>query len=227
MSKKTFILIHGGWLLLYILVATSCMNMSISTDYDSSNNFTGYRTFAWAVPTKRYYHVDQNFDNDVVEGNIVAYVHNELFSRGYSLDTTKPDIILSFEIATKNKVRVDQIPVSSQVYQPYYYNNGGLGMNNNYGYNMNDPYNNNMNQMNGGAGGYYTTVTNWTPVNVNYEEGTLTINVSDRSKNRIVWRANAVGTLDDPNSFEAELPDDVKEMFRKYPVSIIKQKKGQ
>ncbi len=227
MLPKLFKSICFGILMIFTGSLTSCVNMDIFADYDSSNDFTRYRTFAWSIPDKRYSHVDQNFDNDIIEGNIVNYTHNELYARGYRIDTLNPDIVLSFQIVTQNKVRVDQVPVTRQVYnnpRPYYYTGYNAGYVNNYNQFGGNGYNQNM-AMGGGGGGYYTTVTDWKSVNVNYEEGTLIITVTDRAKNRVVWRANAVGTLDDPSTFEAELPEDIKLMFKKYPIAPLKDKK--
>ncbi|MBY0426631.1 MAG: DUF4136 domain-containing protein [Cytophagales bacterium] len=202
--KVAGLLLIGG----VILGLSGCMNMDIYSDSDRSVDFSVYRTFAWNIPTKKYTHADPKFDNDIIEGNIANYVNMELVNRGYSLDTVQPDILLQYDISTQNKIRIDQVPVTSTVYnnRPYYYNP----------YN---PYSNNLYMPSP------TYITTYKPVEVPYEEGDLTISIIDRKTQRVIWHGYAVGTLDDLISFEQELPQDIHAMFKKYPVPPLQVSK--
>ncbi len=201
--KHHFLFLTGGIIILSVMVS-GCLKMTIKSDLNPATNFSKYRTFAWEKRNKSYYHVDQKFDTDVIENSIIQHANNELFRRGYAIDTLQPDLILSFSIATEGQVKEKEKPIYSATYTPYYYGNTTF-------------YDNG-----GGAGG---SVVGWEPVYINYEEGTLVLTIKDRTTKAVLWRASADGVLDDPKTFEDELPKDIKAMFRKYPVRLARGKK--
>lgn len=183
---------------------SSCMQMSIYSDRDKDINFNKYKTFAWLPHPHTYLKKGNAIDNDIVENNIVKYVSKELINREMRLDTAHPDVVMDFDIMTEKKVK--QIQTPAYYNSGFYYYGGGYrrrGWNN---------YNNNRWAYNMG----YRTE------NIAYKEGTLTIDMVDHSSKKLIWKGYALGEIIDIESFENELPAEVRDMFREYPVKTKK-----
>ena len=184
------------------MILAGCMNASVYSDYDRSNDFTKYKTFAWS-PEPHKPHKNRNFDNQIIENNIKSYVNKEMEVRGYKLDISNPDIILDFDIMVEKKVQTVSTPI-------YNHPNNYTG---NYSYRRNNQYNNGMQYQVGNR-----------IQKISYKEGTVTIDVIDKGSNQLVWKAWAVTTLTDPETFSNELERDIHAIFNKYP--ILAQKKS-
>jgi hypothetical protein len=179
--------------------------MNIGSESTSNVDFNQYKTYAWLRRSKDFQHADPKIDNDIVEGNIIRYVNLELASRGYSIDTLTPDILLDYNIVTQNKVNQYQQPIYTTMYnRPYYYNPYHPGYN---------PYM-----------GPTTYISGYRTVNVPYEDGTVTIYLLDRKTNKLIWQGWAEGSVDDSESFQWELPKDIDAIFKRYPVKEPKTK---
>jgi hypothetical protein len=231
---------------IYILlpiILSGCLNASIFTDYDRSNDFSSYKTFAWS-PEPHPPHKNENFDTQIIENNIKNYASEELKKRGYVVDITNPDIILDFDILVEKKTQTVTSTASSYPsnyngsYNNNRYNNSGYygGSNVNSGYNnINSGYNNSNNGYNSGYNnntmnnGYNNNMMPYqvgnTTSQVPYKEGTITIDVFDKKKNQFVWKGWAEEDLTDPESFSNDLQNDVHAIFKDYPVAVIKVKK--
>ena len=101
-----------------------------------------------------------------------------------------PDVLVNIHVETKDKVDVNQTPTG------YY---GGY-----YGY----------------RGGMYGWGTGVTTTVDNYTEGTLNIDVIDRSTSKLVWEGIAVGRISSKARENPQPAIDavVKQVFEKYPV---------
>lgn len=184
------------------LLLPSCLNMAIYSDMDKSKNFVSFKTYAWAKQKHVHIHKNQNFDNDIVVNNIMNYVNIEFAKRNISLDTTNPDIIVDYDIMAEKKTRQEDVPLYRKTY-------------NYWGYNPYRPYAAyNTNNWNYNVG--YKTIT------IPYKEGTLIIDVIEAKTNQLIWKSWAICELTDPQSFENELPTDIKQMFKNYPIQISK-----
>lgn len=83
----------------------------ITTDSDPSQNFSSYKTFAWAgaKPMIAY------GDHDVpiaVQNQVADAIKSDLSSRGYQYvdNASAADFAVSFTIGTRDKVRVNEFP---------------------------------------------------------------------------------------------------------------------
>jgi hypothetical protein len=161
------------------ILTVSCGKMNIYADYDSSVNFSGYKSFAWENIEKRSQVSKETSGKSLVEKHIISYTNKELVRRGYILDTVAPDIIISFKIARKNE--------------------------------RNEFGNFFSNLLN-------STITHWTPLYLNRNEGSLTITIIDRAKKQIIWEANADGAINDLSSNKNKLPKSIKSIFNNYPI---------
>ncbi len=193
-------------LCLFSLLISSCISMLIDSQSNSSNDFGRYHTFAWINRPKNHKHADPLISNDIIEQEIINYCNRELKARGYVVDTLQPDILLDYDLVTKNKVEIQQQPVYRNRNQNYYANRG----------NGRNQYNNMNNQFPN------TYVSGYKNVKIPYEEGTVTIYIIERASNKLQWQGWAQGAISDPGSFERELPRDIKSIFKKYPVKVVK-----
>jgi hypothetical protein len=197
-----------------IVLFNSCAPTTIYSDYSKTTDFKSYTSFAWLPKNHDPQQEHTQFDNGIVETNIKNLASGELKSRGYVINTNEPDVLLDFHIDVANKVEHVSTPIYAH---PYNYNN----YNN---YNPNRPYNNNIYSNNNS---YYntTTIVGYNTQNIPYEEGTLTILMIERKSNRLLWKGWSVGTVTDEQTFEYELPSDIRRLFKQFPLPIPKAKK--
>lgn len=71
------------WPIVIFLITAfcSCATTQVSQDYDSSANFSTYKTFAWLESPKRS--GDTRIDNPLIDAGILAAVDKTLTSKGY------------------------------------------------------------------------------------------------------------------------------------------------
>jgi hypothetical protein len=187
-----------------LLFLFGCVQMNIYSDVDTTTNFKRFKTFAWLPHEHNHVHKEFQFDNDIVENNIIRNVNNELFARGFQLNNDDPDILLEYDIMTDKKVRQQQVAIQNNpnyYYRPRYNRRWNTYSSQNWAYNMN-----------------YRTI------NIPYVEGTLTIDIIEKQHNRLVWKSYAVGELTDIESFERELPKDIHKMFNRLPIKPLEKK---
>lgn len=195
--------------LMYLL--QGCAPMQAFSDYDKSQDYTKYKTFAW-LPRADSVH-NYWYDNPIIEKNVKYFGNKELTDRGYAVDVNSPDLLIEYYSTVKNQ----QYTVSNPVYtnNPYYYNAAYNTYNGRRGYNpaMAYGYNNTP---------YTLSYQNQT---VTYEEGTLLIDIIDRRQNRLIWRGWSVGTVDDEQDLENQLQLDIHKIFKQLPVKPTLAKK--
>lgn len=194
---------------LFILLITSgCSSVQVFSDYDRSINFNKYKSFAWlqrSDSVKNYW-----YDNQIIEHNVINLSNNELQARGYKADLQNPDLLIEYHISTKKAHYTVSNPIYSNTtyqYNPTYNNNYN---NNGAGYNINRPY------------GYNNTpyIVGYNQRQVEYTEGTLLIDIIERSSNQLIWRGWSVGTVTDESDLESQLKTDIHKIFQSYPVPL-------
>ncbi len=181
-----------------MILVSGCLNSTIYSDYDRSNNFSLYKTYAWLPKNTKH---NREFDDAIVDKNILNYVANELNSRGYHLNVDNPDILLDYDITVEKKVETISTPVYRTSHNFSGYNNS-----------FRSPAFRN-------GGGYVPRYRNQKIV---YKEGTLTVMVIDKKKNQMVWKGWSEGTFNGVATFEVELPKDIHALFKKYPIQLKK-----
>lgn len=165
----------------------------VRTDYDRSADFSAYKTFGFASPLG----TDRGGYQSIVSQHLKAATQREMEARGMRLDATAPQLLVNFNAALNEKMRVSSTPTMTM----------GIGMGRGYyGYR---------------AGMYsawplYADQTTVTP----YQEGTLNIDVVDAARKQLVWEGVVTNTvtqkmIDNPQqAIEAA----VAAAFEKYPV---------
>lgn len=92
---------------LLIAALTACSAMSISSDYDPSANFSGFRTYGWmAVPQKSI--EDPRIDNRLLDSRIRLAVERQLTTKGFEKQSSgTPDFWIHYQAVLKSKLDVN------------------------------------------------------------------------------------------------------------------------
>ena len=178
-----------------ILLASCASGPTIESDYDHSIDFSQYKTYAFFNPMGI-----ENPNYSSIYGSIFrTAITNEMESRGYVV-SDNPDLMInvSGRLQDKTKVTTTSDPYMGGGY--YGYRRGAYGTWGGYGY------------------GTQTHVSNYT-------EGTVNVDMVDRTEKRMVWEGVAVGRVNDkntPDETRANIHAGIKEMFANYPFRASK-----
>lgn len=206
--------------LMTVIALSSCrVYDDFYSSRDKSVDFTKYKSYAWMKPS------DPNGSNpkynDVIVNNAKSYVDREFKSRGFTVDTVKPDVLV--ELLLKKEKLTETV----QTAEPYNYSNYTYS---NYPYNQqyhNNPYYSDPNY------NYYSNYNYSTPYSyspgystetIHYTKGTITINVIDRGSNQLVWTGSAEGDIYDPQYLKGEINPAVSKIMEQYPVKSMENK---
>jgi hypothetical protein len=226
--KKGFYLTAG---LISVCMFISCgTSRIIGSDYDKSVNFSSYKTYAW-IPQPDVTYKDNRYNNQIIENNIKYYSGNALTSIGFKLDTSKPDLLLSYSLEIEKGERSIEEPVYSHPH--------------NFNMFWGNPLNPAMHAFNPMVDPRMVPIANqwvnpfgttinpmmlnnfWTPpppmivgyrtMQIPFKEGTIVVSVIDRKQNRLIWRGWGTSCILDPYNFKAELESKINAIFKRYP----------
>lgn len=178
--------IAGVATLLAVVLAGCAQRFKVSANADPSANFASYKTYAFAQPLG----TDRPNYSSLLSQYLRTAVSRELDARGYRETDGQPDLLVNFNVQTKDKINATSVP-TGPVYGGYYgYRAGYYGT----------------------WGGYQTQVTQYT-------EGTLTIDVVDAARKQLVWDGTVVGRVREETrqNLEAVVNQVVTEIFAQYP----------
>ena len=177
-------------LALGLLAAGGCAGPKVITDFDSSAEFSAFRTFAFSGITDRGKEVGPS-DNSPLRGRIKEMVDEQLAGKGLRQVGVedRPDLLVHIFFGVKDKQHVQSTGMTPGLYGPGYgwgpgYYGGGTG----YGRQVE---------------AYQYQDGEWEPVKLNgvttYEErvGTLIVDLAASSKKELVWRAVIKAVLGD------------------------------
>lgn len=188
-------------LLLPSILLMGCSGLKITSDYDSTVDFTQYKTYSfygWVNDTDKDISV---FDRKRIE----KAFKDEFDSRHLTLVQEGGDIIVALYIVSNQKTKTSNVTVGVG-YGGYGY--GGYGGYHGYGPGW------------GWGGGYTSTSVN----NYNYTEGTLVCDVYDAKAEQLIWEGVAVKDLDrevqDKNKMVQYA---VSQMMQRYPIPAAKK----
>jgi hypothetical protein len=178
------------FLLLATLIAVTAgcaAKPNVFSAVDPQANLADYKTYGFlsdlATDTKRYESLESSF--------LKVAVAQQMDRRGYQY-TADPELLVNFNINTKEKIRSRSVP-SANAYYGYrdpFYGGWGTGM------------------------AYETRIDQFT-------EGTLTIDVVDAGQKKLIWEGSIVGkiTEKDVQNLEAVIDDAVNAIFEQFPAS--------
>lgn len=167
--------------LLCIALASCASGPKIRSQSDPGADFASYRTFGF---------LDESGGAKPAYSSFVAQylkkaVTREMQARGIS-PSESPDLLVNFNLVSKDKVQVSQTPSAYYGYRRGY-----------------------------SWGGMSTTTTDVS----SYTEGTLNVDVIERSKMQLVWEATAVGRVTDKalENPEPAINKVIAQLFEKFP----------
>jgi hypothetical protein len=183
----------------------------VVTDFDSSVEFSAFRTFAFSGITDRGKEVGPS-DNSPLRGRIKQMVDEQLAAKGLRQVGVeeRPDLLVHIFFGVKDKQRVQSTGMTPGLYGPGYgagpgYYGGGTG----YGRQVE---------------AYQYQDGEWEPVKLNgvttYEErvGTLIVDLAHSSKKELVWRAVIRAALGDNLEENFKMANKgVAKAFKDYP----------
>jgi len=107
--------------LLLLFVASSCVSVRVSSDYDKNVNFNEYKTFAFYKKG-----IDKVDISDLDKRRILRAIEADLLAKGFT-KSEKPDLLVN--IFTKSREKINVYNNHYYGWYPWYY--GGFGP---YGY---------------------------------------------------------------------------------------------
>ena len=173
-----------------MLLASCASKPTIESDYDPTVDFSQYKTYGFFSPMGI-----ENPSYSSIYGAIFRdAIGKELESRGYKA-SDNPDLMInvSGRFQDKTKVTTTSDPYMGGGY--YGYRRGSYGAWGGYGY------------------GTTTHVSNYT-------EGTINVDMVDRTQKRMVWEGVAVGRVNEkntPDETRTNIHAGIQEMFAGYP----------
>jgi hypothetical protein len=191
-------------LLFPALLLTGCVaHYDVRTDADRAMDFTAYRTFA--IPPRPKADTPDVLDNSLVRKRLEGMFAKHLASRGVlpAASEDPPDLLVRYWVTTEAKTDISTVPSAGVMVAP-----GPYG----YGY-----------------GGYPYWGGRWGPMYQDvivrdYTEGTLVLDLVDRARDELVWRAYVVGTLRRERETVYELVDEaLLRAFQDYPPKPLKK----
>jgi Domain of unknown function (DUF4136) len=183
-----------------VLALSACANMpQVRASYDRTADFTQYKTFAFMSPLA----TDRSGYQSLVSQELKADTRREMEARGLRMDNNSPQLLINFNAALVDKMRVSSSPVLVS---------GGLGFygGSYYGYRS-------------GAYSPWPQYVDETVVS-NYKEGTLNIDVIDAARKQLVWEGVVTDrsvTQEELANLPTSINNAVIAAFAKYPVPAM------
>ncbi len=175
---------------------TSCSTLEVHTDWDTKIDFSKFKTYTWPN-TVQPDTGNPIVDDDLVDARIRSAVDQVLSAKGYrrmDLSEGEPDFWVHYNVTVKDKTDVTSIPT------PMY----------------SVPY--------GGTAGGYAPAMVWggsfQTVVMQYEVGTLLIDIANPRTKRLVWRgvgSDIIETAKTPEKATKKIDNVVEQILKTFP----------
>jgi len=191
---STYLRAFGCLVFLFFFLSGNAQ--SVTADYNTNNDFTKYKTYAWLAPGDSV--LNRPAKQKLFGGYIEKAANEELKGRGLKLVKEKPDLVMMFftsvdEIITYSQSATLSVGVGVGVGYPGYYGGG-------YYVGGSVPV----------AGGKITSTTT--------EDGSLAYSMYDTSTGKLVWTGNAEKKFKPSDDIAKIIEDYTIKIFKKYPV---------
>lgn len=187
------------------------------------------------------------YQNSLTEKKVKQMVNEMLSRKGYKLEVDTPDFLLTYKVYVEEDDQIVSSPImmnpfalSMGFYYPfmnnfnsspffnqpfpphYYYSNMDRIMGNYSGYPTSYMFSGSGNVMMNNFGmGFnqlpYTSIIGNQYQKVEFNEGTLIIDMIDRKTNELVWRGWSTELLDQGRTFETDLTYQVRSIMSQFP----------
>jgi hypothetical protein len=179
-------------LLPLLLLLSACQTAQLQRDFDPKRDFAGYRSWSWQEPAVQYKPDDPRVNSDLTGQRIRAAVSEQLDQRGLRPAAVNAQGDLKVQVWLIIDNRQQQ--VSTQV-------GGGWG----------DPW----------SGGFWGGPSYVESRTLDYQVGTLQIDLLDGKDGKLVWRGSAEQVLRcrqcSPGEHQAAIRRTVAEVLNQYP----------
>lgn len=179
-------------LLLLLLMLSACQTPQLQRDFDPNRDFAAYHSWRWQEPAVQYKPDDPRINSDLTSQRIRAAVSEQLEQRGLREATANTPSDLTVQVWLIVDNRQQQ--VSTQV-------GGSWG----------DPW----------GGGFWGGPRYVETRNLDYQTGTLQIDLLDGADGKLVWRGSAEQVLRNrqpsPSEREASIRSTVSKVLSQYP----------
>ena len=93
--------------ILFLIGFIGCSSLNVTTDYDPSQDFSGYKTYRWAT-TKELNPNDALAQAPLIKKRVMAGVDKVLQAKGYVLagKDVEPDFVVMAHAGTKEKMQI-------------------------------------------------------------------------------------------------------------------------
>jgi len=176
---------------LSLFLLAGCSTLTVKTDYEPQYDFSALKTYAWLEGEAPSNDIRVN--NSLIINRVVDAVNNDLQSKGYQLvEKDKADFYVNWFGGIENKIRRETIN--------HYY--GGMG----YGYGA------------WGYGGYWPGYSQ--TYDVEYQEGSLIIDIADSKDKQLIWRGTGQDYVEDnetPEKITAGINQTVTKILGTFP----------
>ena len=184
--------------LLAIVVMGACSSITVKSDYDKDVDFSKYKTFEYYGWTEESDKILNRFDKERIERAFAE----EFAKRGLELVKENGDMVVSLFIVVDQKT-------STTAYTNHY-NMGGYGYRPRWGW-----Y--------GGYGGMGMGTSTTTYSEQDYLQGTLVVDVFDKSEKKLIWQGIGQKTVDEnPNTREKNIGKVAAAIMKPFPIQPIK-----
>ena len=109
-------------LIIFALTLSSCSSVKVITDFDSSANFSNYKSFAFSKSQ-----IEKIEISDLDKKRILSSIENQMQTKGY-VSSTNPDLIISIDTKSREDVYINRYndypyygwfgPTMSTTYRP-------------------------------------------------------------------------------------------------------------
>ncbi|MDD5218333.1 MAG: DUF4136 domain-containing protein [Candidatus Omnitrophica bacterium] len=176
-----------------IAALSGCALMEVSSDWDSTEDFSKFKTYAWASD-KQAITGNPQLDNDLLDKRIRSAVDRDLQAKGFQkTPDPNPDFLVSYKASVEGKLDVTNVP--GEVYEsPWSMPDGTVGL----GW---DTW---------GAASFVTQ----------YDEGTVLLDVADAKTKKLVWRGSVsavVGQNLTPEEKQQRIDEAIQKVLVKFP----------
>ena len=180
--------------LLFSFFLTSCITTA-HIEKDDTVDFAKYKTFAWISKAKN----DSLPSNDLVESKVKEIVNSELEKNAsWKQVSTKPDVLLSYDVLVERSVRQVNDPVYSRSYTRTFFNPQSRRYFNVY---------------------YPSRFVGYDNFDVRTQEGTVTISMIDSKTDKTVWQGWTTEEIDSRRIKSKEVESAIKNIFKKFDLA--------
>lgn len=185
---------------IFTLIVTSllsaCSSLSVNYDYNLQADFTKFKTYDW-LPFPKDMKIDE-----LNRVRFITAVENNLSSKGFIQNSSKPDFIIATHFGKKTKVDITNWGYS---YAPNSYYTG-------YGYRYPGRHSYSGSYVSTGGVSTYE-----------YEQGTLILDFIDRKTKSLIWRATAraiISPASTPEKQAKKINNAVEEILKSFPPEV-------